>query len=118
MKIIQQLGVIFLVCLAGEGISMALPFSCPGGIVSMVLMFLLLTVGAIREERLRECVDFLLENMAFFYIPVSVGLLEYGGLLQKYLVVILLICFLSFLLTLAVTYYTVVFVERLMKRRK
>ena len=114
MKIMKQLGIIFGICLLGEGISHVLPFTCPGGIVSMVLLFLLLVCKAVKEESIKESVDFLLENMAFFYIPVSVGMLEYFDIIKRHIVVILLICFISFFLTLIVTYYTVVFVDRLM----
>ena len=118
MKIVSQLGIIFGICLLGEGISALLPFACPGGILSMVILFLLLLFRILKEDKIKDCVDFLLDNMSLFYIPVSVGMLEYFDIIKQNLVVILLICFLSFVLTLIVTYYTVVLVERLMKGGK
>ncbi|MCI8638308.1 MAG: CidA/LrgA family protein [Coprococcus sp.] len=115
MKVICQLGIIFSICLAGEGISAALPFTCPSGIVSMLLLFFLLACGLLKEEKIKEAGDFLLDNMAFFYIPVSVGMLEYFDIIRQHVIKILLICLLSFVLTLLSSYYTVIFVRRLMK---
>lgn len=118
MKLIFQLGIIFGVCLAGECISDVLPFTCPGGIVSMVLLFLLLLCGILKEEKLKEAGDFFLDNMAFFYIPVSVGMLEYFDIIRQNILKILLICLFSFMLTLISSYYTVVFVKKMMKGKE
>lgn len=115
MKVICQMGIIFAICLAGEGISAVLPFTCPSGIVSMLLLFFLLACGLLKEEKIKETGDFLLDNMAFFYIPVSVGMLEYFDIIRQHAVKILLICLLSFVLTLISSYYTVILVKRLIK---
>ena len=118
MKLIWQLAMICGVCLAGEAISLALPFTCPGGIMSMVILFVLLAVKAIREEQIKSVTDFLLDNMSFFYIPVSVGMLEYFDIISQNLVAILVICLTSLVVTLIVTYYTVMLVNRLLKGGK
>jgi len=42
MKIFVQLGILFAVCLAAEGIAKLLPFAMPASILGMLLMLLLL----------------------------------------------------------------------------
>lgn len=118
MKLILQLAIICGVCLAGEAVSLAMPFTCPGGIVSMVLLFILLACKALKEEQIKDVTNFLLDNMSFFYIPVSVGMLEYFDIISQHIVAILLICLTSLIVTLIVTYYTVLLVNRLMKGGK
>ena len=71
MKIIKQVGIIFLICWLGLVIEAALPFSFPASIIGMILLFLCLLLGILRIEHIQEKSDFLLSNMAFFFIPVT-----------------------------------------------
>ena len=59
MKIILQIGIIFLICLVGEGIASILPFSFPSSVISMLLLFLLLLLRILRPEHIRQKTDFL-----------------------------------------------------------
>lgn len=122
MKIILQIGIIFLICLVGEGIASILPFSFPSSVISMLLLFLLLLLRILRPEHIRQKTDFLLKNMAFFFIPAGVGILEQFTYIWDSMLPILLICVVSTVLTFAATAYTVKAVcalqERLRKRGK
>ena len=122
MKIILQIGIIFLICLVGEGIASILPFSFPSSVISMLLLFLLLLLRILRPEHIRQKTDFLLKNMAFFFIPAGVGILEQFTYIRDSMLPILLICVVSTVLTFAATAYTVKAVcawqERLRKRGK
>ena len=75
VKLLVQIGIVFGICLVGEGISRVLPFAFPASVISMILLFLLLLSGALKVEHIHEKGDFLLRNMAFFFIPSGVGLL-------------------------------------------
>ncbi len=58
MKLLMQIAVVFGVCLAGELLSMLIPLPVPASVWSMVLLFLCLLCGALREEHIREKADF------------------------------------------------------------
>ena len=71
MSVLAQICVIFAVCLASEGIAAVLPFSFPASVIGMILLFLLLLSGLLKIDHIREKSDFLLANMAFFFIPAG-----------------------------------------------
>ena len=75
MKIILQIGLVLGICLLGEALSLVLPIPFPGSVIAMIFLFLLLLSGRLRPEHIREKSDFLLQNMAFFFIPAGVGIL-------------------------------------------
>src|SRR5699024_4223569 len=77
MSVLAQLAVIFLVCLISEGICALLPIAFPAAVMAMVLLLLLLFGRAFKPEQLRESSDFLLDHMAFFFVPGCVSLIKY-----------------------------------------
>ncbi len=113
MKILLQIGIVFFVCLIGEWISAVLPFAFPGSVIAMILLFLLLLFKVLRVEQIEQKASFVLNNMAFFFIPAGVGMMEYFDVLGAHLVPFLVICAVSTVLTFAVTAWTVTGVMRL-----
>lgn len=107
MKILTQIGIVLGVCLVGEGISLLLPFPFPGSVIGMILLFLLLFFGILRPDHIAQKADFLLRNMAFFFIPAGVGILESFEALRGRLLILIGICALTTLLTFAATAFTV-----------
>ena len=114
MKILIQFGIIFGVCWLGEGLVSVLPI--PGSVLSMAILFLLLLTRLVRPAHVAEKSDFLLKNMAFFFIPAGVGIMESAGLLAENLIPFLFICAVSLILTFAATAWTVTGVIRLQNR--
>ena len=113
MKIIKQVGIIFLICWLGLVIEAALPFSFPASIIGMILLF-----GILKIEHIQEKSDFLLSNMAFFFVPAGVSIINYLDLLKSSLLPILVICVASTFITFAVTAWSIRLTMRLMNRRK
>lgn len=115
MKIMLQVAIIFTICLFGEGISSILPINMPGSVVSMILLFLLLLSKVVKEENIKETADFFLKNMAFFFIPAGVAIMEYFDLIKDKIFAFLLVCIITTVLTFAATAWTVIGVIRLQK---
>ncbi len=116
MKIILQIGVVLAICLLGEGISLLLPIPFPGSVIAMILLFLLLLSGLLRPEHIRQKSDFLLQNMAFFFIPAGVGIVEYAEDLLPFLLPLLLICVITTVLTFAASALTAKLVIHLQEK--
>ena len=118
MKIIYQIGIIFTLCWVREIIDALLPFSFPESVIGMILLFILLAFRVLKVEHIREKSDFLLSNMAFFFIPAGVSIINYFDVLKGNVGKLLLICFLTTILTFATTAWTIRGVLRLQNRGK
>ena len=118
MKIICQIAIIFTICWISQIVEAILPFPFPASVIGMVLLLILLLVRVLKVDHIREKSDFLLSNMAFFFIPAGVSIINYFDILASNLVPLLIICVVSTLLTFAVTAYTVRLTRHLMNRRK
>ena len=105
MKILKQITIVFLLCWLGEVISALLPFAFPGSIVAMLLI-----------EDVSGFAGFLLANMAFFFIPAGVSILDSFGAIQNDLLPILAVIVLSTLITAAVTGGSILLITKLQKR--
>lgn len=118
MKIILQIGIVLGICLLGEGIKMFLPFPFPAGIISMILLFILLCTGCLKREHVNEKSNFLLQNMAFFFIPAGVGILSNYDALKGSILPLFAVCLLTTVITFTVTVFTVKGVMRLQKGKR
>ena len=116
MKLLLQIGIVLGVCLAGGGISAALPFPFPASLVSMLLIFALLLSGLLKPDHIRQKADFLLSNMVFFFLPAGVALMENYGAIRSELVAFILICAVTTVLTFGATAWTVRAVAALQKK--
>ena len=110
MKIIKQLCIIFAICIVGEIVSYVLPFSFPGSIVGLLILLLLFVLKIMPKNAIDETGDFLLGNMAIFFIPAAISLMTVMDLISEIIVAIILICCISTIITFLSTAYTVKFV--------
>lgn len=118
MKIIKQTGIIFTICWLSIIIERLLPFPFPATVIGLIVLFLCLLTGLLKIKHIQEKSDFLLSNMAFFFIPAGVGMMNYFDILKKNWLPLLIICVLSTFITFAATAYSIRFTLKLMKRRK
>jgi holin-like protein len=116
MKYLMQLALIFGMCLVGDIISLALPFSFPASVISMLLVLALLSLGVLKEHNLGESADFMLKNMTFFFIPPGVGILRYAALVQSIWWQLILVNLISLVLCFGASSWTVVLVMKLQRR--
>lgn len=107
MNICMQIAVLFFICLMGQGISLILPFPFPGNIIAMIILFILLLAKVIKPEKVQDFTGFLLANMAFFFVPAGVSILESYPIMKDSLLPIFLICLFSTIITFFVTFATV-----------
>lgn len=55
----------------------------PASVVGMAVLFLLLVTGVVPERLLAEASNWLTAHLGFFFIPIAVGLMAYGPLIQE-----------------------------------
>lgn len=116
IQIIYQIGIVFAVCWAARCIEAALPFDFPASVIGMLLLFLLLYVRIVKVEHIRQKSDFLLSNMAFFFLPAAVSIINYFPLLKQNVIPLLAVCFISTIVTFCVTAAVVTLALKLLKK--
>ncbi|MCU9615065.1 CidA/LrgA family protein [Caldibacillus lycopersici] len=77
LKIITQVAFIYLISILGEWVQSLLKLPIPGSIVGLLLLFLLLSCKVIPEKWIHTGANFLLTYMALFFIPATVGVMNY-----------------------------------------
>ena len=118
MKIIKQFGIIFSLCRIATVIEELLPIAFPASVIAMLLLLLCLMTGVLKIDHIREKSDFLLANMAFFFIPAGVNVINYLDILKANWLPLLLICVITTVITFAATAYSIRLTIWLLGRRK
>lgn len=118
VKIGLQLGIIFGLYWLSQAIESVLPFSFPASVIALILILVLLLTKILKPEHIREAGDFLQAGIAFFLIPVMVGLVNYVDVIAENAVAFFVICLVSTVLTFGAVAWTVQLTCRLMNRKK
>ncbi|MCT8975557.1 CidA/LrgA family protein [Clostridium sp. CX1] len=114
MKIIRQLAIILIICFLGELLRRVLNLTVPGNVMGMIILLMLLCTGIIKVEMIEDISKFLLDHLAFFFLPAGVGLIASIALIKDYWYYVLIIAFISTVVVMVVTGITV----QLFKRRE
>lgn len=118
MKYLKQLAVLLACCVGGDLLSRATGQRLPGAVLGLALLLVLLLCGAVKEQQIAGTSDFLLQNMAFFFLPACLGVLDVFAQIKSEIVAILAVCVLTTLCTAAATALTVRLVCSLQRRGK
>ena len=118
MEILTQFAIILGICIGGDWLSSLLPIPFPGSVIAMLLLFLFLGMKWMKEEQIQEVGDFLLKNMAFFFIPAGVSVMNYFDVLKASIVPFIIICFVTLILTFTTTAVTVSAIMKWQEKRK
>ena len=115
MKILKQILIIYSVCVAGALAGEYIPF--PSSILSLLILLVLLVSGIIKTRHIKETSEFIIENMAFFFIPAGVKIIEHFNEFSESIIPILCIVIITTVLTFAATALTVIALIKIMSRK-
>lgn len=118
MKIIKQFGIIFSLCWLATVIEKLLPIAFPASVIAMLMLLFCLLAGVLKIDHIREKSDFLLANMAFFFVPAGVNVINYLDILKENWLPLLLICVITTVVTFAAAAYSIRLVMLLQLRKK
>lgn len=116
MKYLRQLGILFALCAAGDLLALLTGGYLPGNVLGMSLLFVLLVSGLVKLSHIEDTADFFLKNMAFFFLPACLGVLEIYDQIRPVLIPLLAVCLLTTLLTALAAAGTVHLVLALQRR--
>jgi holin-like protein len=103
MKIIFQIGILYILYRAGEGIAETLNLSLPGSVIGMILLTLLLFTRIIRLEWIGDGAGFMVKYLPFFFIPSTLGIMQYYEIFAGSGFLLIVIVLVSTMLVMAVS---------------
>ncbi|MCR5721299.1 MAG: CidA/LrgA family protein [Lachnospiraceae bacterium] len=116
MKYLAQLTIILAVSLVSEALGYFIPLPVPASVYGLVIMFLLLWTKVIKLSQVENVADFFLQIMPFFFVAPTVGLVTSFDAIRGNVLWLVLMCFISTVVTIAVTGTVAQLVMKLMKK--
>ena len=118
LNYLRELGILLGICVLGDVVSKLIGNVLPGNVLGMILLLVLLVTRLVKCRQVEHAADFFLKNMAIFFLPVSLGILDLYAELKSQLAAILAICLLTTFITALATAATVHLVLRLQERAR
>ena len=103
MKYLKQLAVILIVSFISEALGYFIPLPVPASVYGLVLMVILLCTKVVKPENVENVADFFLQIMPFFFVAPTVGLITSFDAIKGNDLWLVLMCFVSTVVTIAVT---------------
>lgn len=82
-RLAVQIGFLFLIFRLGQWGVARFHMPLPGNVLGMLVLFGLLSLGVVREPWIQEATTLLTKHLAFFFVPIAVGLMQWGPLFQR-----------------------------------
>jgi holin-like protein len=111
MKYLRQSAIIFALYFLGLIIQKLFKLPIPGNVIGMILLFLGLSSKIIKLHMIENVSDFLLDHLAFFFIPAGVQLITSLDILKGSIFGIFMVSLISTILVLITTGLTVQFLK-------
>ena len=118
MNIMAEIAILCGVCLVSEGIAALIPVAFPASVIALLLLGLLLFTGALKPQHIQKFSAFLIANMAFFFLPSCVEVVEHAPAILRQLLPFALVVVLTTPVVYFVTAWTVQLTVRLMGKQK
>lgn len=117
MDVFIQIGIILGICWFSQFIEQLLPFAFPATVIGLVLSFFALLFRFLKVKDIQKVSSFLQGNMAIFFVPAGVNIINYMDILTENAIPLVVICVVSTVVTFAVTAYSIKLTLHLMNRR-
>lgn len=86
----------------GEWVGWLIQGFIPGSVIGMILLFTALCLKIVKPERIKPVAKFLCDNMALFFVPAGVGIVNALDILSKYWQAVLVACAVSTIVVIVV----------------
>jgi len=103
MKILVQIGIVFLLVACADILSRLLPIAIPVSVVGIILLMSCLMLKIIKTSHIEDIANFFMQNMGFFFIAAGVSIIGKYELIKNILFQYSIVTLISTLLTFATT---------------
>jgi holin-like protein len=76
-KMIGSIVLLYIIFQFGNWVQRTFHLFIPGSVIGMIVLLLLLSTKLVRMSWIEEGANYIITNLAFFFIPVTVGIIEY-----------------------------------------
>lgn len=90
--------ILYVFNLIGVWIKEFFSLSVPGSVIGLLLLFILLMTNIIKVEWIEAGAQFFVSNLVFFFIPATVGIIDYFDLFKGRGILLILIALISTIL--------------------
>lgn len=94
--------IVFFFFALGELVGWLFHGFVPGSVIGMILLFTALCLKIVKPERIKPVAKFLCDNMALFFVPAGVGIVNALDILSEYWQAVLIACAVSTIVVLVV----------------
>ena len=118
MQVIIGFFIILAHLVAGNMISSLIGGFIPGSVIGMVLMFISLLTGLVKDRQIRTVATFLTDNMTMFFLPAFMGIMDLWGIIRMNIVAWVVVVVVSTLMVLLSAAFTQDGIESLLSKFK
>lgn len=118
MKLFRESIIILGIYLIGDLISKYFSLPIPGNILGMIILLILLCTKIVKVEQIETISKFLLDHLAFFFIPAGVELMNSFGIIKDTWIKLIFVCVVTTIVVITSTGLMVQFVSRKINKEK
>lgn len=112
LRLLYQLGILFGVFYIGNWIQDFFGLFIPGSVIGLIIMFILLSTGILNPKFVETGASFMIKHLVLFFIPATVGILNFYHLFAGKGVLLIVITIISSLCVMIAAGYTSQLLER------
>ncbi|MBD2821460.1 CidA/LrgA family protein [Xenorhabdus sp. 42] len=109
---LRAFALLYLCLFAGNITSALLPFSLPGSIIGLLILFCLLAFQIIPAHWVKPSCHLLIKNMTLLFLPIGVGIMDYYPQISQQILPIVLSCIISTVIVMIVVAYSSHYIHR------
>ena len=117
MRVIIGIFVILAHLVAGNLLSWLIGGFMPGSVIGMVLLYITLRTGIVKEHWIRVVAVFLTDNMTMFFMPAFIGIMDLWGIISMNFWAWIAVLVLSTIVVMISSGYVHDIVERLLQKK-
>jgi holin-like protein len=77
VMVVVQIGILYVLYIIGEWIADIFNLLIPGSVIGMILLLGLLFLRGMKVEWVEDGAGFMVRHLTFFFIPATVGIMQY-----------------------------------------
>ncbi|SMB80874.1 holin-like protein [Desulfonispora thiosulfatigenes DSM 11270] len=117
LKVLFHFSILWGIYKIGDIAVSYLHIPIPGNVFGMLLLLLLLTLKIVPISWIEDGASFLLKHMAFFFIPIAVGLMAWGELFLSQGIQLISIIMIGAVITILSTAFTTLFLSKSLDKK-
>lgn len=113
MKLIKQFAIIFSIYSISDIFCKSLKLAIPGNVIGMLLLFVLLMTGIIKENHIDKASDILISNMSLLFVPATLAIMEEYKYIKEEIIPFIIVCVFMVIIIMVSTGFTAQVLEKL-----